>query len=517
MNKYKCIPLFLLLMFSNIVQASKAEYKYEHDCNVDKNYSMKNIDISEYKKNEIVDSLKHTLSKKRKDNSIAKKERNEKKNNPLTNYVVNLPHTTQPKICRFEKILLENYLENPDNTNIMYMLAYYHANKSLVFKNKKIKPGRALRHTIIAEYFLSRIGELGESNSWTRRTLSKIKKRLRKLLSTENKIDLDEHRNVHKYFIEAFNYKEQNRYLAANKLLGDLMENSNNVFTLFALTAVNSWIGGEADYDDPSMLYNIILVGYFSQKTMNYAQKLEQLWEQAPETNKRFRLSTILGGFSALARRWLANVHKDFPAIKLIDGEHRAWRLIHRAFHSWTVGVAFFEDNNQSPTFKEGFNAWSDALPHCAEVRIRTCSNRPRLSHNFMGFVLAYVDFLLKAGDTNSAAAVLALRYSDLPEVSNYGDWELGRDAWEHRENNMFKIFELYQNNDPADDPMFLFLKKRKWGSSTSTCQICHQAQNKIWSEAEKNTIWLPPEALKSVGKWPVFTTTWYGSLISGE
>lgn len=513
MKIYKYLAVSTILLFPHVVYASQTDLK----CSTIEINSIRNLAISESRKSKIIDSIKHAIDEaqegeKKNENTIITVNRN-----PLTDYAVILPHTTQPKLCLFEKVILEAYLDKPKNTNMMYVLAYYHVNKSLLSENNQVSPGSALKHTIIAEYFLSRIGEFGAESSWTTRTLTKIQKRLNKLFSIENNIDLDERRDSYLYFIESFNYKEQNRYLALDKMLNDVMVNPNNVFTMFGLTTGNWWIAGESDYADPTTLYNFLLVGYFSQQAINYSHKLELLWEQAPAPNKRFRLVRLLGGFSTLARRWLALFHQEQLALKLIDDEHREWRLIQRAFHSWTIGVAFFEYDTNTQEFQDGLFAWSDALPHCQEVYIRTCSNRPRLSHNFMGFLLGYVDYFLKVGNTAAAAAVLSSRFNGTPEVADYGTWDLGRDAWEHREKNLLEISALYQNNDPNDDPMQLFLQKHKWGSSTASCQICHQAQSTIWTETEKNTIWLPPEEIRSIGVWPKFSTTWYGSLIDAK
>ena len=55
--------------------------------------------------------------------------------------------------------------------------------------------------------------------------------------------------------------------------------------------------------------------------------------------------------------------------------------------------------------------AFEDAVAHCAEEPVRTCSDRPRFSFNFLGFMLGYVDFLLKSGETDAAAQnILRLR-----------------------------------------------------------------------------------------------------------
>jgi hypothetical protein len=121
---------------------------------------------------------------------------------------------------------------------------------------------------------------------------------------------------------------------------------------------------------------------------------------------------------------------------------------------------------------------------------------------------ISFVDYLAKIGDFGFAQGVLSF----IPTQPDYNDWDLGKQAWEHRSNNLPQIFEYYQNGDPGDDPMFFLLKKRKWSSNMSTCQTCHQAQSKFWTEEEKNDIRLPNEEYATVGNWPIVSTTWYGA-----
>ncbi|WP_295953439.1 hypothetical protein [Rhodoferax sp.] len=173
--------------------------------------------------------------------------------------------------------------------------------------------------------------------------------------------------------------------------------------------------------------------------------------------------------------------------------------------------MSFFEEKNH---FAEGLAAWQDSFTHCAEVPVRTCSNLPRFSHNFEGFVLGYVDFLLKAGDVESAYKYLSIRHvpDQFPPMAAYPQWTLGQAAWEYRETNAPALAARYANTDPSDDPVHLMLKPRQWGGSTAACQLCHQAQGSRWTEAEKNTIVLPPEQVASVKRWPAVSTSWYGA-----
>ena len=434
--------------------------------------------------------------------------------NPLSDYETFLPHTTKPNISQPEKALLKAYLNHPKDTSLIKVLAIVHLKRSLVNQSRLGRQGEAFKHTLIAQYFLSRAIDLGAKEKWIQHWLDQTQIEIDKVLSRSLFITSEENHPAHSFFIEAFNYREGNRYLAAESLLEDFVIQPKNVYTAFTLTAANLWIGDEGDYDDPTVLYNFVLGSYFSVYTMKLAKELEVAWLNDPLGTPRFRMASILGGFSVLHRKWMAKMHGEKDAVDAIDNEHREWRLIHRSFHAFTVGLAFFEEKEN---FAEGFQAWQDALPHCAEVPVRTCSNQPRFSHNGLGFFLGYVDFLLKDGDINAAKQVLSLRFAPpnvFPPAKAYTEWDLGRDAWEHREKNLNEISALYRNANPADDPLHFFMKKKKWGGNLPTCQTCHQAQSTVWTEEEKNRIILPPEEVATVGVWPEVSTSWYGSIV---
>ena len=126
-----------------------------------------------------------------------------------------------------------------------------------------------------------------------------------------------------------------------------------------------------------------------------------------------------------------------------------------------------------------------------------------------MGYILILVDFNLKAGDLEGALQFLQYRYSP-NEQQNWAAWDLGRDAWLHREANAAQIVALYQNNDPSDDPLHFQMKTRKWGGNTTTCQTCHQVQGNEWTQEEFDTIVPPAQSSAIVGQWPSFKTTWW-------
>jgi hypothetical protein len=427
---------------------------------------------------------------------------------PVADYETVLPHASQPAISPFEKVVLTAYLNHPDDVPIAKFLAIYHLTRSLLNHNGTAA-GEKIRHTIIAQYFLNRVEDLGGNGKWVEKALERTGEALGALESSGLRATAEENHEAHATFIDAFNYHEEKRYIALAELLNDYSAHPNNAFTALATTAVNLWIGGEADYDDPTVLYNFVLGGYFSIRAMALGHELEEAWQQDPVNNKRFRLATILGGFSVSHRRWLAKLHNDQAAVDLLDDEHRQWYSINPVFHAFTVGLAFFEEEEN---FAEGMNAFGSAFALCdlpIEEQTVTCLNRPRFSFNTFSMALSYVDFLLKSGNFGFAQGFLQA----IPTVPGYEFWDIGKPAWEHRQNNLSQIFELYQNGDPSDDPTHFMMKKRKWGPTMATCQTCHQAQSKVWSEEEKNNILLPNEEYATVGNWPAVTTTWYGAV----
>lgn len=424
-----------------------------------------------------------------------------------------LPHSTQADVSAGERFLLKTYLNHPRDATLASFLALVNLNRSLLSSSARKHPGKAFKYTVLSQYFLSRAKDLGRTDRWIPAALMATQVQIDRVLARQQQVTSEENHPAHKFFNETFNYYEGDRYAALEKLLDDFVQSPKNVYTAFTITATNLWIGGEGDFEDPTVLQNFVLGSFFSIHTMKLAQQLEVAWLADNTATPRFRMASILGGFSALQRRWLAKVHNQPQAIAALDDEHRQWRLIQRSFHAFTVGLSFFEEPQNS---LEGFNAWQDGFAYCFVVPNRTCTNQPRFSHNFGGFILGYVDALLQVGQVDAAKQFLSIRHdlTNFPPMAAYAQWDLGRAAWEYRENNADAIAARYANADPSDDQFHFFLKKRKWGANTATCQACHQAQSSIWTEEEKNTIVLPPEPVATVGIWPVVSTTWYGGSI---
>lgn len=433
----------------------------------------------------------------------------------LSDYEMYLPHKTRPPMSVALKQLTTAYLNNPTDKFLVAILSQVYLNSSLVNSRAKIPRGTALKNTLMAQYFLRRAQQLGVNSPWVAMQIRNTQQAIDSVLARQANITSEENHPAHVFFMETFNYKEESRYIALDRLLEDFYKHPKNVYTAFNLTAINLWIGGEADKDDPTVLENFVLGSFFSLHTIDLAHQIETSWLSNPAGLPRFRMASLIGGFSALHRRWVLNLHGDKKAITALDNEHREWRLIHRAFHSFTIGLAFFDEPEN---FQEAKAAWEDAFAHCAQSPVRTCSNLPRFTHNFSTFVLSYVDFLLKNGDVAAARTFLSLRFipDSFPGMALYPEWTLGRDAWVHRERNADEIAALYADADPKNDPGHLLLRYRKWGGPTSTCQGCHQAQAKTWTPQEQLELGttLPPEAEATVGTWPKVSTSWYGTLV---
>jgi hypothetical protein len=424
-----------------------------------------------------------------------------------------LPHTTQAPTFRGERLLLRAYLDRPKDALLSSFLGLVYLDVSLSDAVKGTHRGAAFKHTLMANYFLNRAKELGRRDAWLRAAIASTQKRIDKVVSKGDRITSEEDHPAHVFFNQTFNDREGDRYIALEKLLDDFVDGPKNVYTSFAIDAINLWIGGEAGHDDPTVLTNFVVGSYLSVHTMKLAEQLEVDWTADPTATPRFRMASILGGFSALQRRWLAVLHDQPDAVAKIDEEHRQWRRVQRAFHAFTVGLAHFEE---PANFQEGLAAWVDGFNHCTELNftLRTCIDAPRFSFNFEAFVLGYVDYLLKANQVVAAKQLLSIRHvpEQFPLMANYGDWDFGRTAWEYRESHADDIAAAYANGDPADDMKNFMLQKKRWSTSTSVCQTCHQAQSKAWTEEEKKVVLLPPESVASVRTWPVVSTTWYGT-----
>jgi hypothetical protein len=421
----------------------------------------------------------------------------------VSNFEVAIPHKSQRMITVFEKRLLTSYLDHPDDLRSVRLLALYHVVKAQLPAGRA---GAVIEHQVMADYFLSRAIDLGAREPWVRAARSGIEARLNRLAGSRSGVAQDENLPAHAAFHDAMFYHEENRYAAYDRLLDAYAVGPNNVYTSFLLGAVNLWTGGEAGYDDPTVLYNFVLGSYFSLRAMDLAHQAELAWQSDPVGHTRFRLASIIGGFSASHRRFLAKLAKDDAAVQAIDAEHRLWFEINPPFHMFTLGYSLFEE---PANFAKALDAWETGLVVSgSRPDLITVLNRPRYTFNQICIFVGTMDFYLKLGDVATAQNYWA---SIVPYLPNYSDWDIGRDGYEQRLTHLQEIADLYQNDDAADDPVPFNVKRRKWGMNTQTCQTCHQTQRKTWSEEEKANVLLAPDDILTVGTWPEVTTTWYG------
>lgn len=424
---------------------------------------------------------------------------------PISDYQTELPHTGYPMISMYERNLLRIYLENPDNVHIAKILALFNLQKSLLAGRRH--DGHALKSTVIGLYFLHRVREYERDNRWVNHAIRKVENKLAKYIHPQKDVDNTEGSFAHRYFIDAFNYNEQNRYHASNILLNSYLSNPDNVFTSFYIMSSHSWISGEERFNDPVVLNNMITAAYFSLRAMDLARRAEEAWSADPENYKRFRMATIVGGLSMISRQWLAALHGDPMVEEALNDEHREWFLRQKPFHSFTLGYAFFENPT---TFEEGMAAWNAAFTEClAKPEQRTCGIRPRFSFNPGAVMTGYSDFFMKAGLPDVARFWLDLAYVQ----DGFDIWYFGQNAWQHRVDNVDAIVEKYQNDDPEDDPVPFMMANTKWGRNLPICQVCHQAQGRVWTPEEREEIILPLEEYATVGVWPVISASWYGAL----
>jgi|GEM_PF-2099530 len=421
----------------------------------------------------------------------------------LSDYETPLPHNSQRMISRLEKRVLTAYMNNPSDLKITKFLALYHLIGAAHGNGKWT--GANLEHSILAAYFLNRAQTLGAKERWLSVSLNLVNADLARLANKLPGVTLEETHPAHAAFSSAMFYHEEQRYTAYQALLDDYTVSPNNAYTNFLLTAINLWTGGEAGYDDPTVLYNFAVGSYFSFHTIDLSQIAEAQWKADPVNHSRFRLASLQGGFSTSQRRFLAKLVKDTTAVDALDAEHEQWWDINPVFHMFTLGYTLWDDH-----FDKAFSYWDQGFGLAARPDIVTNKDRPRFTFNNMSMFMGAIDFYLRAGETDF---VKGFWMPNLPAFGFYSDWSLGWGPYQHRVDNIDQIAALYQDNDPTNDPLPFNLKKRKWGMNTMTCQTCHQTQNHVWSQQDIDTILIAPDDILTVGTWPAHATTWFGTI----
>jgi hypothetical protein len=422
----------------------------------------------------------------------------------LSDYETPIPHNSQRMISRIEKRVLTAYMNNPSDLKVTKFLALYHLVASA--HPKGTWTGSSVEHAIIAAYFLNRAQTLGAKEKWISVSLNLINTNLNQLANKLPGVAQEETHPAHAAFSSAMFYHEEQRYTAYQALLDDYTVAPNNVYTNFLLTAINLWTGGEAGYDDPTVLYNFAVGSYFSFHTIDLANQAELLWQADPVNHSRFRLASLQGGFSTSQRRFLAKLVGDQAAVDALDAEHEKWWEINPVFHMFTLGYTLWDDH-----FDKAFAYWDEGMQLANRPDIVTNKNTPRFTYNSMSMLTGCIDFYLKAGEYDYAKQGW-MPY--VPYVGFYSDWTLGVGPYQHRVDNFDAIYALYQDNDPSNDPLPFNLKRRKWGMNTMTCQTCHQVQNHVWSQEDIDNVLIAPDDILTVGTPPAHATTWFGTIV---
>lgn len=424
---------------------------------------------------------------------------------PFAGYETYLPNAARPPISKAESRLLIKYMENPSDSRAARIMAVYH----LLHLPLAMGQGHVaanidrIERAIYAQYFLLRAKHLGANDRWIGGAIRYTERLLAEMLPTDRPLDLFEGNEAHKVFLEAFNYREQNRYKAEDRLFRDLLENPTNLLTNHYVAAVNLWNAGEAGYDDPAILYSYLKASYFGGRITELAKRAEQEWVGDPANHKLYRLAPTVGGFSLPSRRWLAKFHGDQAALALVNDELHQWFAKYPTFYMFPIGVVGF---TEPENVFDGFLTLLTAVDVCTNTPNVFCNDSPRVTYNNLAFFAYAFDYFLKVGDVGTASSLLSVGRA--PQF-RYDTWYLGHDAWKRREDNVDRLAALYQNGDLSDDPINIFLKRHKWGPESSTCQLCHQVQGATWSEEEKNHVESMPEEALYVRDWPVSRVGW--------
>ncbi|MFV8781305.1 hypothetical protein ACNKU7_02675 [Microbulbifer sp. SA54] len=432
----------------------------------------------------------------------------------LSAYETQLPDTAWNFIPEGERRLLIRYLENPGSARFARLNALLHIEKSNIFDSNdalgSVEKADLLDHSIYALYFVSRSWLLGAEDTWLKEAQIRLRHRLESWLPAVDQVDTSEGRQSHDDFFLAFNYKENDRYKAERSLMLDVLENPENITSNLYLAAVNQWIGGESDYNDPGTLYAFLKASYFAKRTTEMAQKHQSNWESDPQNTSLYRLAPAVGGFSVPTRRWIAKFHGDVEAVASLDREVGEWFSMYPQFYLFPASIFSF---NEPENFDRGYQYFLDGQTACFENNNIFCEDHPRATYNIISFATLGFDYMAKAGDLDGALNYLSYKYVPF---FNYESWNIGHDMWRHREQNASDIYALYHNGSSQDDPVNGFLKRHKWGPESSTCQLCHQVQGASWSDEEKAEVKSLPHDQLYVKHWPDFQVDWEGSVGAG-
>ncbi|MCG9761459.1 MULTISPECIES: carbohydrate-binding protein [Pseudoalteromonas] len=395
------------------------------------------------------------------------------------------------------------YLENPQSETTTALAAVRYLSSSLMANNTLT--AESLEHSIVALYYLERLNTISKKHAWAKQVRITLGREVNKVLEYEA-LTVNEQLESHAQFHHAFNVQPEHGVAAGLALVDSLIADPGNVMTLTLVTGSRLWLGGEVSYSDPNTLYYFILTSFYSTRAILLSHELEKQAKQSASTKKTMRLSSILGGWTTLPRRWLAEIHHDPLSQSLIEQEHHQWFSINPGFHSITLASSYF---NEDPRFFWGYGYLMQGLGICNQnLLFRSCADDPRFSFNRLVFLTTIIDYSIKAGDFDTAQMLLGARY--WPEF-HWNDWSQGHAPWQLREQNMQLLHEQWNNADASDDLPLITTMKRQWGDNTMTCQTCHQEQNRSWTAEEKERARTPSPSVEYLQFWPEISTSWTG------
>ncbi|MDW7548257.1 hypothetical protein [Pseudoalteromonas peptidolytica] len=410
---------------------------------------------------------------------------------------------TQQSSHTIDDAIQITYLENPHAEHVIALAAIRYLSSSLI-ASKSPTP-TSLEHSIVALYYLERLEKVATLHTWAHQVRETLGRQVNQVLAYDS-LNVNEQLASHTQFHHAFNVQPEQGVDAGNALVESLITDPGNVMTLTLVASSRLWLGSEVSYSDPNTLYYFILTGFYSTRAILLSHEIELQAKQPTSTKKTMRLSSILGGWTTLARRWLAGVHQDTLSRSLIDQEHEQWFSVSPGFHSITLASSYF---NEPPRFFKGYGYLMQGLGICnQDLLFRSCGDDPRFSFNRLVFLTTVMDYSIKAGDFDTARNLLGAKF--WPDF-HWHEWTQGQAQWLLREQNMEQLYTQWNNDDPSDDTPLIIRTNRQWSDNTMTCQTCHQEQNRSWTAEEKERARTPAPSIEFLQFWPEISTSWTG------
>ncbi len=136
-------------------------------------------------------------------------------------------------------------------------------------------------------------------------------------------------------------------------------------------------------------------------------------------------------------------------------------------FHSVALGIASFGFPRGSEEFKRAHAAMEAAFECKGDNP--SIEDRPHWPHNVHGFLVALADYRLKSGDIRGAESALVIAEAR----EGFDRWPF-RGMVEKRMTDLREHAALFANDDPEDDPAFVFAP-----AGPASCRACHGASQR--------------------------------------